>query len=94
MARVVVTLRIMPKDTDVDFSGLIKNATARIQTFTKNPAVETKHELKPVAFGLQALELKFVMDESQGSTEELEKTIATIPGIMSVEAIDVRRAVG
>jgi translation elongation factor EF-1beta len=34
------------------------------------------------------------MDESKGSTEPLEESIKTISGVNSVEAIDIRRAIG
>jgi translation elongation factor EF-1beta len=36
----------------------------------------------------------FVMDEAKGSPEPLEKDIAKIKGVQSVEVIDVRRAIG
>ena len=48
----------------------------------------------PIAFGLKALDILFVMDEAKGSTEELEKTVSQIEGVESVEVPDVRRAVG
>ena len=48
----------------------------------------------PVAFGISSLNLIFIMDESIGSTETLEKDISGIEGVNSVEVVDVRRAVG
>ena len=40
------------------------------------------------------MNLVFIMDEKKGSTEKLEDDIADIPGVQSVEVVDVRRAVG
>ena len=92
MARVVVSLRIMPQGTDIDISGLEVKAKNEIVDFCGSE--EFKAEVQPIAFGLKALNLIFVMDESKGSTEELEKNIAQIEGVESVEVIDVRRAIG
>lgn len=51
-------------------------------------------KVEPVAFGLQALVFMFSVDEAKGGTEELEKKIAEMPGVSSVQVTDVRRAVG
>ena len=94
MASVVVTLRIMPEDVEVDLSKLQHHVIKEISAFCGEPNIETRHEIKPVAFGLKALEIKFLMDEKKGSTETLEKKICGIKGVKSAEAIDVRRSVG
>lgn len=92
MARVVVTLRIMPQNLDTDLSKIEAQAKKEIIRFCNSQ--EFKTQIEPVAFGLKALNIFFVMDESKGSTEELEKKIAGIEGVESVEVTDVRRAVG
>ena len=55
---------------------------------------QVKAEQEPIAFGLIALKLQFVMDESIGSTEKLEQKLAGIEGVSSAEVVDVRRAIG
>ncbi len=92
MARVVVSLRIMPQSTETDLSGLESEAKKEIVDFCSSE--EFKTEIQPIAFGLKALNIIFVMEESKGSTEELEKKISQIDGVESVEVTDVRRAVG
>lgn len=92
MARIVVTLKMMPDSPETDMEALERKATAFVKGFAGE--TETKSELEPVAFGLKALKIYFIMDESKGSTEDLEKSIAAIEGISSVEVIDVRRAIG
>jgi|TARA_B100001971_G_C18267464_1_gene594909 elongation factor 1-beta len=92
MANVVVTLKIMPESPEVEFSLIQNKAEEEIKKFAGN--TETKTELEPIAFGLKALKIIFVMDESKGSTEPLEESIKTISGVNSVEAIDIRRAIG
>lgn len=92
MAQVVVTLRIMPQSIDIDLSELEAKAKEEIVNFCNSK--EFKTEVQPIAFGLKALLIYFVMDESIGSTEKLEQEISQINGVESVEVIDVRRAVG
>ena len=92
MARVVVTLKIMPESPETDLSSIEEQAKAKIADFSQNN--ETKTEQEPIAFGLKALKITFVMDESKGSTDALEENIKKIDGVNSVEAIDVRRAIG
>ena len=92
MARVVVTLRIMPQNIDTDLMHLESQAKKEIINFCNSQEFRTT--VQPIAFGLKALEIIFVMDESKGSTEALEKKISQIDGVESVEATDVRRAIG
>jgi elongation factor 1-beta len=92
MANVVVTLKIMPNSPEINLERLEKKAKEEIIKFCDSK--EFKTEIQPIAFGLKALLIYFVMEEDIGSTEVLEKTISQIQGVESVEVPDVRRAVG
>jgi len=92
MAQVIITIKIMPDSPDVDISGLESAAKEKIAVFAGN--TETRTEIEPIAFGLKAVKIRFIMDESKGSTEALEDEISQIEGVNSVEVVDVRRAVG
>ncbi len=92
MASVVVTLKIMPKSPEVDLSSIQNKAEEEIKKFAGNTELKTEQE--PIAFGLKALKITFVIDESKGSTDALEESIKLISGVNSVEAVDVRRAIG
>ena len=92
MAQVIVTLKIMPKSPATDLGKIEAQAKTKIVDFSQNK--EIKIEQEPIAFGLKALKITFVMDESKGSTDALEEQIKTISGVNSVEVVDVRRAVG
>lgn len=91
MASVIITLKIMPESPEVDL--------AEIETIGKQKIAEFggevgKVEIEPIAFGLNALKLIFVMDESKGATDSLEEDIEAIKGVNSVEVTDVRRTIG
>lgn len=92
MANIIVTLKIMPVSPDEDLTQIEEKTKKYIEQFAGEG--EMKVEVEPVAFGLSALKILFVMDETLGSTEALEKDIAEIKGIASVEVTDVRRAIG
>ena len=92
MANVVVTLRIMPQNTGIDLDALESKAKKEIVEFCNSQ--EFKTSIEPIAFGLKALNILFVMDEAIGGTEALEQRISRLDGVESVEVTDVRRAVG
>ena len=92
MANVVVTLKIMPQNPSIDLAKVEAEAKKEIIGFCSSK--EFKTQIEPIAFGLKALNILFVMDESKGSTEQLENKIAQIHGVESVEVTDVRRAIG
>lgn len=92
MAKAIITMKIMPENPEVDLEKIHSEALEKIAGFAGEG--ETKKEIEPVAFGLKALKIIFVMDEAKGSTEPLEKEIETIQGVNSVEVTDVRRAIG
>ena len=92
MAKAIVTLKIMPESPDIDLSKISPQIEAKINAFAGEG--DRKKEIEPIAFGLNALKIIFVMDENKGSTEPLEKDISGIEGVQSVEVVDVRRAIG
>lgn len=91
MASVVITLNIMPEDTDVDLKLISEKVSKEIDSFGGKVG---KVDEEPVAFGLKSLKIMFLLDESKGSTDALEEKIRQIDGVKSAEAIDVRRTIG
>lgn len=92
MPQVVVTLKIMPKSPEVDLGNIETEAKTKILDFSQTKEIKTEQE--PIAFGLKALKIIFVMDEDKGSTDSLEEQIKAISGVNSVDIVDVRRAIG
>ncbi|MDO8481321.1 MAG: elongation factor 1-beta [Nanoarchaeota archaeon] len=92
MGNAVVTLRIMPTSPDVELALLEKKSLAAVKVF--NHGKDTKVEIQPIAFGLKAVIITFVMDENQGNPDAISETVAKIEGVNSAEITDVRRAIG
>ena len=82
----------MPQSPETDLSLLEGDVKEEIVRFCNSQ--EFRASIQPIAFGLKALQMIFVMEESKGSTEELENKLLGIKGIESVEVTDVRRAIG
>ncbi len=87
MARVVMTLRIMPEDVEVDLDDLLDRIKAVIPEGTDLGATETQ----PVAFGLKALRMNLARDESMGGTDDIESAIGALEGVSQVEVERVSR---
>ena len=92
MAKVIVTLRIMPDSPEADLDALEAAVKEKIAEFCGE--TETRTELKPIAFGLKAVQIMFVAEESKGTTDPLEQSIAQIDHVQSIEVTEVRRAIG
>jgi translation elongation factor aEF-1 beta len=91
MAEVLVTLKIMPGSPEENLDILTDKASGLIKAHGGDIHQTSQKE---IAFGLKSIEIVFLISESKGSTEGLEKQIAELSGVSSVDVIDVRRAIG
>ena len=91
MAQVIIDLKIMPESPDVDLEKLTKKIDAIIAEYGGKLH---KHEIQPVAFGLNALLLILTVNEAKGSTDALEEKISKLKGVESVQVTGVSRALG
>lgn len=91
MTDVIVTFKLMPTSPGIDWETVKGKATNLIAGFGGEVG---KSEVVPMAFGLEALMLYFVMDEEKGATDTLEEQVNDLEGVESVEVTDVRRALG
>ncbi len=87
MARVVMTIKIMPDGIDIDLDDLLKQIKNAIPEGTDVGAVETQ----PIAFGLKAIRMNLAREESMGGTDDIEQAISAIDGVSQVEVERVSR---
>jgi elongation factor 1-beta len=87
MARVIITLRVMPEDVDVDLDDLLDRIKKVIPDGTDVRATE----IVPFAFGLKALRMNVARDESMGGTDDIEEAISAQDGVSQVEVEMVSR---
>lgn len=83
MGTVAVTFRIMPDNAEADL-GVIK---ARVRE-TLGKSLRDLRE-QDVAFGLKAVVAIALVSDAAGGSGPLEEALAAVPGVGSVETIDV-----
>jgi elongation factor 1-beta len=87
MARVVMTMKIMPDGVEIDLDDLLERIKNVVPEGTDVGAIETQ----PVAFGLVAIRMNLVRDESLGGTDDIEEAISAVEGVAQVEVEMVSR---
>ncbi len=87
MARVVMTLKIMPEDIDVNLEDLLEKIRVSVPQGTDVRATE----IVPVAFGLKAIRMNVAREESMGGPDDIEEAIKKIDGVGQVEVERVSR---
>lgn len=92
MANAIITIKIMPETPDEDLARIESEATT-ILDHMAGPG-DRRTVIEPIAFGLNAINLTFVVDEKKGSADPIAEKINEIPGVQSAEITDVRRAIG
>jgi len=92
MSTAIVTLTIMPESPATDLKKIEHEALKIITDFSDER--QKRVDIKPVAFGLQSINIVFLMDEKKGDIEPVEKKIGEIEGVQSVECTDIRRIIG
>ena len=68
MAKVVITARIMPLSPEEDLKRIEKEALETIAKYAGEG--ETRVKIVPIAFGLQAIDITFILDEKFGTPEK------------------------
>ena len=82
MGQVAVVMKIMPEDMS-KFEQLKKDAVAALKPY--------KLEEQPVAFGIVALSLTFVVEDGVGGSDLLEEKAAKLANVSGVEIVSVDR---
>lgn len=87
MSDVVATMKIMPESPEVDLDAL----KAAIEAAIPDDAEFHKIDEEPIAFGLVALNLMFIIEDGEGGTESTEEAMANLDNVASIEIVDTRR---
>ena len=86
MGEVAITYRLMPNDTEVDLEG-VKEVALGILGESRFHS----YEVKPIAFGLKALEITAIIEEVEGLGDRLEGELGAIEGVQSIETVALTR---
>jgi translation elongation factor aEF-1 beta len=86
MGEVAITYRLMPNDVDVDLEGVRERA---LDILGENRF--HSYDVKPIAFGLEALEITAIIEEVEGLGDRLEGELGAIEGVQSIETVSLTR---
>ena len=92
MAQMIITMKLMPESPDTDLEDLKSKIKEKVIAFAGEG--EMRFEEAPIGFGLSAVNVTFVMDESGESIDKLEEDLKQLEGVASLEVTDMRRALG
>jgi elongation factor 1-beta len=89
MGDVAATIKIMPESVETDLNEL----KSKLETVIPDGAKLFGSRIEPVAFGLKALIMVILVGDIEGGTEQVEAAFATVPGVESVQVIEVGRPI-
>lgn len=90
MAKAIITIRLMMESPEIDIPKVEEKAKSLIESLKGEFGKSTT---EPIAFGLKALDIIFIIDETLG-TDEFENKLSELEGVSSAKVTDFRRAIG
>jgi|YelNatPaOPRAMG01_1025707.scaffolds.fasta_scaffold35779_1 elongation factor 1-beta len=85
MGDVAVRYRLLPESPDQDIDSLMGRLKSALPPEVKLRA----SEVRPFAFGLKAIEILVVFKDEGGLSEQTENALQQVPGIQSVEVLEM-----
>lgn len=89
MGKIVVTVKILPNDINLDMDKTAEKVKEIIKLYKGEAG---KYQIEPIAFGLKELYIYFLIEET-GDMESIMKEISNLDGIDSAETIDIRKEI-
>lgn len=83
MGKVAVTFLIMPEGAEVDIGAVETSVRGSLGPSVRDVAV------RPIAFGLNALEATVVVEDAGGEAERIESQLRGVEGVGEVETLGV-----
>ncbi len=87
MGEVGITYRILPESPDINLNELAK----KIRETAEEKAKLQGMQEKPIAFGLNAILIRVIIEDKEGGPDEIEYALKNISGVQSVEVMDMSR---
>ncbi|MEM2109835.1 MAG: elongation factor 1-beta [Candidatus Odinarchaeota archaeon] len=80
MGKVLAVLNIIPQDPNVNLTVVSERIKSKLPSNIKY----RDSKIEPLAFGLDTLKIGFILDDSEGGTDQLEELIKNIDGVGEV----------
>jgi elongation factor 1-beta len=90
MAKLIARIKILPTDTEINLDGIID----RLRTSLPD-GMQVRNSVKePIAFGLNALLVDFLLEDMEGQMEQLENAVRNMDGVSEIEILNLGRQAG
>lgn len=89
MGDALVELKVMPESPEVDFEAL--KAFCEEKALEKSSKDQVKIEEEPVAFGLKAIKIVFLVEEDEGGLDDFEDMLREHDDVRDAETLSVSR---
>jgi len=89
MGDALAQVKVMPESPDVDMTSL--KAFCEKKAVAKSTKDQVKIEEEPVAFGLKALTITFLVDEDAGNLDAFEDDLRSHDDIRDAETVSISR---
>ena len=80
MGKVMAVIKVMPDSADRDVNKLMDELKKVMPANAELKGMQ----IKPIAFGLKAILVAFVVSDTEGGTESVEAALSKVPGVESV----------
>lgn len=90
MGKLIARIKVLPTDTDINLDGLVD----RIKSSLPDGMQVRNSAKEPIAFGLNALIVDFLLEDKEGQMDKLESVVKDTEGVSEIEIMNLGRQVG
>ncbi len=87
LSKLIARAKVLPVDVNIKPEVLLE----RIRNSIHVGSIK-RYSVEPIAFGLNALLIDFIIEDAEGGTEALEDSLKETEGVSQVDIIGVSRA--
>ena len=90
MTKLVARIKILPTDIEIKLDGIVDKLKSSLQD-----GIQIKNSAKePIAFGLNALIVDFLLEDKEGQMDKLETMVKDTEGVSEIEIMNLSRQLG
>lgn len=90
MTKLVARIKVLPTDIDVNLDNMVEKLRSALPD-----GMQIRNSAKePIAFGLNALIVDFLLEDKEGQMDTLENVVKDTEGVSEIEIMNLSRQAG